>query len=128
MISASSKTLMSTTTSPSALERVHVVEAEVCIGLERPGRLAGGTIEEREPCSELRLPPVVLDVRPATQGEAKRVDHERELGEHEPALGEPERVHVGGLAHRHPRDHLGSFASGRRRKKRYWFRGPSFAE
>ena len=98
---------MSTTTSSPVLVGVDVVKAEARIGLERAGALPGACGRrawKRVP--QLGLPAVVLDVGAAAERERRRVDDERELGEHEPALGEAERVHVGGLAHRPGGDHL----------------------
>ena len=56
---------------------------------------------------ELRLPSEVLDVGPTRGREAQRVDRERVLGEDDPALGQAEGVHVGGLPDRLRGDHLG---------------------
>ncbi len=64
-------------------------------------------VDETEPRTALGLPAVVLDVRPAAEHQAQRIDDEGPLGEHEPALGEPERVHVGGLVDADLSQHLG---------------------
>ena len=76
------------------------MEAEAGVGLERAEHLAPAPVDQREPGAALGLPAVVLDVGTAGERQRQRVDDERELGEHDPALGEPERVHVGGLAGR----------------------------
>ena len=77
---------------------VDVVEGEAGIGPKAGGGLAGGAIDEREAGSELGLPAVILDVGAPGQRQSQRVDDVGELGEYEVALGQPEGVHVGGLA------------------------------
>ncbi len=86
---------------------VDVMEGETGIGLKAAGRLAGGAVHQREACAELGLPAVVLDVGPPGQRQRQGIDHKRELGEHQPALGEPEGVHVRGLLHWQRGDHAG---------------------
>ena len=83
-----------------------MVEGEAGVGLERRRATSPvRAVDEREARAALGLPAVVLDVRPARQRERERVDDERELGQHEPALGEAERVHVGRLLDRQRADH-----------------------
>ncbi len=91
----------------AVLVGVDVVEGKARVGLEAVDCLAGGAVDQREARAELGLPPVVLDVRASGQRERQRVDDERELGEHDPAFGQAERVHVGGLLDRQRGDHAG---------------------
>ncbi len=97
----------------AVLVGIDVVKAEAGVGGERPSRLARGPIQEGEAGAELGLPAVVLDVRAAAGRQPERVDHERELGQHEPAFAEAERVHVRGLADPPARDHLRLAGAGR---------------
>ena len=77
-----------------------MVEAEAGICLEGSGSLAARAVEEVDLRAALGAPAIVLDVGPAAQRERERVHDVGELDQHEPALGEAEGMHVGGLAHR----------------------------
>jgi len=83
-----------------------VVEGEAGVGSQLAGHVSVGAVEEHETGAPLGLPAVVLDVRTPRQREVERVDHERELSQHEVAFGEAEGVHVGGVADRHRADHV----------------------
>ena len=84
-----------------------MVKGETGLGPQLARHRSIGAVEQHEARAPLRLPAVVLDVRAPRQREVQRVDHERELGQHEEALGEAEGVHVGGVTDGRRADHLG---------------------
>ncbi len=81
------------------------MEGEAGIGRELWAAVARLAVDQREPRTALGLPAEVLDVGPTRQRQGQGVDQERELGQHDPALGQPEGVHVGGLLDRLRGDH-----------------------